>query len=125
MVLLYIVHQFYPEFHTGTEKFVMNVSSSVQKDGNFVQIATYTFSEEKEKFEHDGDLLVRKYVYRSLPVVALRHQMAPIDIHTYCENQEINRFARELLQKKRYDLLHIGHLMRVAPFAKAALDMGI
>ncbi|HEV2350772.1 MAG TPA: glycosyltransferase family 4 protein [Terriglobia bacterium] len=125
MMILYIVHEFYPEFHTGTEKFVLNVSSSVQKNGNFVQVVAYTFSEEREKFERSEGLLVRNYVYRSLPVVVLRHQTAPIDIHSYYENQEIYKFAREFLQKKRYDLLHIGHLMRLAPFAKAALDLGI
>lgn len=126
MVILYIVHQFYPEFHTGTEKFLLNLSSVVQKDGHFAQLVTYSFAEDEERFEQHGSLLVREYVYKGLPVVAIKHKAPPTEIHTSCGNPEIYKFALWFLQQKGpYDLLHIAHPMRLTAFAKAALTLGI
>ena len=33
MKIVYLVHQFYPEFYTGTEKFVLNLSTYDAKGG--------------------------------------------------------------------------------------------
>jgi len=43
MKIVYLVHQFYPEFYTGTEKFVLNLSGMVQKAGSRVKVITYSF----------------------------------------------------------------------------------
>ena len=125
MNILYVIHQFYPEFHTGTEKFLLNLASAVQRDAHFAQIVSYTFSEQ-EGFRRNRNLLVRDYSYRGLPVISVRHPKLPLDIHTSVTNPDIYQFAREFLEKKKsYDLVHIAHSMRLAPFAKAALDLGI
>jgi glycosyltransferase involved in cell wall biosynthesis len=125
MKILYIIHQFYPEFHSGTERFLLNLSSAIQKAGHFPHIVTYSFVEDKAS-EHAGDLFVRDYSYKSLLVVALKHRISPIDLHISCRNEQIYKFALEFLQKEqRCDLMHIAHSMRLASFAEAALQMGI
>ncbi len=126
MNILYVIHQFYPDSYSGTEKFLLNVSTSIQRDGHFAQIATYTLTEQQKDVQRKQNILIRDYHYRGLPVTSLRHQKMPLDIHTYCANQDIYRFAMEYLQKKAaFDLIHIAHPMRLAPFARAALDLGI
>jgi glycosyltransferase involved in cell wall biosynthesis len=125
MNILYIIHQFYPEFHTGTEKFLLNLASAIQRDAHFAQIVSYTISDQQE-FRHSQDLLVREYSYRGLPVTSIRHQKLPLDINASVANPDIYQFATEFLLKKySYDLVHIAHSMRLASFAKAALDLGI
>jgi len=126
MRILYVIHQFYPEFRSGTEKFLLNLASIIQRDGHFVEVMTYTFSESQERSRHNRNLLVHKYDYRGLPVTAVGHQTLPIDIHTSCENREIYSFAQEYLGTgKRFDLVHFAHPMRLGSFARAALESGI
>ena len=126
MKILYIVHQFYPEFHSGTEKFLLNLSSAVQRYGHSVQIATYTYTEPREEDLHDDNLFVRNYAYESLPVVSVRHRNFPTDLHTSCSNPDIYRFAIDFLQREApFDLVHIAHPMRLTAFAKAAMDLKI
>jgi len=126
MAILYIIHQFYPEFYSGTERFLLNLSSSVQKDGHRVKVVTYKFAEGDEKHNQDGKLTVREYVYKGLPILAVKHNILPFNVHSSLEDPEIYRFALEFMQKgTRYDLVHIAHPMRLASFARAALQLGI
>jgi glycosyltransferase involved in cell wall biosynthesis len=126
MNILYIVHQFYPESHTGTEKFLLNLASALQRDGHFVQIVTYTFSRDRSNPADKQNLSTHDYVYRGLPITAVRHHRSPIDINVACDIPDIHRFALEYMQKRRpFDLMHIAHPMRLAPFAAAARECGI
>jgi glycosyltransferase involved in cell wall biosynthesis len=123
--ILYVIHQFYPEFHSGTERFLLNLSSALQKVGHFPQVVTYTFGN-NEKPEHHKNLLVWNYAFRNIPVTALRHKTEPMDLHLSCYNEQIYKYALSFLpQDNRCDLVHITHSMRLASFAKAAIDLGI
>lgn len=126
MNILYVIHQFYPEFGSGTEKFLLNLSSAVQRDGHSPQIATYTLSDREKDFQRKRGLLLRDYYYKGLPVASIRHQTLPMDVNSSVEDQEIYGFAKEFLQRKNpFDLVHIVHPMRLASFAQAALDLKI
>jgi glycosyltransferase involved in cell wall biosynthesis len=126
MNILYIVHQFYPEFHTGTEKFLLNLSSAIQRDAHFAQVITYSFSEHRADFQRNQNILSRNYSYRGLPVTSVRHRTMPLDLNIYFKNKDIYQFATDFLKNnKPYDLMHIAHSMRLAPFAQAALDFKI
>jgi glycosyltransferase involved in cell wall biosynthesis len=125
MKLLYVIHQFYPEFHSGTEKFLFNLASAAQRDGHFAQIVTYTLLEQQSGFQSWNTLYRRDYVYRSIPVISVRHKTFPDDVHISCRNPDIYNFAVELLKEKSCDLLHIAHPMRLVSFAEAAVDLKI
>jgi glycosyltransferase involved in cell wall biosynthesis len=125
MRILYLVHQFYPENYTGTEKFVFNMASMLQKAGHHAKVVTYSFAENKY-FSENGNVLVRDYVYNSVPVLGIKHKCLPLDSNTSFENTDIYRFAANFLKKdNRYDFIHIGHPMRIVSFAKAAMKSGI
>ena len=123
MKLLYIVHQFYPETVSGTERFLFNLCSGLQRDGHSVQVVTYGFQERQSRREND--LLVREYLYNSIPVTAIRHAKVPINIHSAWSGPEIAEFAENWVRRRRPDLVHIVHPMRLGGFAEAAMKAAI
>ncbi len=125
MRVLYVVHQFYPRFCSGTERFVLNLASSLQRDRHFAEVVTYDLFN-TDPLQSRSQLSTREYTYKNIPVLALRHKTMPIDVHTSCEDSEIYRFALAFLQnRERYDVLHCAHPMRLAPFLKAARELGL
>jgi len=121
MRILYVVHQFYPESSSGTEKFSLNLASSMQRSGHHADIVTYSFSERSD-FRPSGSLLVKHYQYKGISVIGVRHDRIPIDINTSLENSAVFSFAKQVLgnQSRSYDLVHMVHPMRLASFATAA-----
>ena len=123
MRILYLVHQFYPKFSSGTERFVLNLASSLQRDRHFAEIVTYDLYN-TEPFRSRNHLSAKEYTYKNIPIVSVRHRTMPIDVHSSCEDPEIYRFALAFLQgRERYDLLHCAHPMRLASFLKAAREL--
>jgi glycosyltransferase involved in cell wall biosynthesis len=123
--ILYVVHQFYPKFCSGTERFVLNLASSFQRDRHFAEVITYDLFN-TEPFQSRTQISTRDYTYKNIPVLALRHKTMPIDIHSSCEDSAIYRFALAFLQnRERYDVLHCAHPMRLTPFLKAARELGL
>ena len=123
MRILYLVHQFYPRFSSGTERFVLNLASSLQRDRHFPEVVTYDLFN-TEPFGSRNRLSAKEYTYQNIPIVAVRHRAMPIDSHTSGEDPEIYRFALTFLQsRKGYDVLHCAHPMRLASFLKAAREL--
>jgi glycosyltransferase involved in cell wall biosynthesis len=115
-----LVHQFYPEYYTGTEKFILNMASMMQKLGNKTKVMTYCFYENSFFDEQRGNILLKEYTYKGLPVLALRHRKIPEDIHSALDNQELTQIAGEILAKEKPDIAHVGHPMRIGELIKAA-----
>jgi hypothetical protein len=67
MKIVYLVHQFYPECYTGTEKFVLNLSGMVQKAGNRVKVITYSFYEDSFYDQRRGEILCKDFLYKGIP----------------------------------------------------------
>ncbi len=125
MRILYLVHQFYPRFSSGTERFVLNLASSLQRDRHFAEIVTYDLYN-TEPFRSRNHLSLNEYTYKNIPVVAVRHRTMPINVHSSCEDPDIYRFALAFLKgKRRYDLVHCAHPMRLTSFLKAARELAL
>jgi glycosyltransferase involved in cell wall biosynthesis len=119
-----VVHQFYPEHNSGTERFLLHLANSVQRSGHHAEVVTYSFAE-RSGFQKRGELRVRKYVYNRLPVTAVRHDRIPIDINTSLSDLALLEFAMEFLRAGSYDVVHIAHPMRLASFATAAAQTAV
>lgn len=126
MRILYVVHQFYPESSSGTERFLLQLASSIQRSGHHADIVTYSFAERSE-FCPAGSLLAKQYQYKGISVIGLRHDKVPIDINTSLEDSSVLSFAREVLENRSrsYDLVHVVHPMRLTSFAVLAREVGI
>ena len=48
MKILYVVHQFYPYYTAGTEKFTYQIASMMQKNGNKVKVVSYHVDDDME-----------------------------------------------------------------------------
>lgn len=125
MKIVYLVHQFYPEYYTGTEKFVLNLARMVQKAGDRVRVITYSFYADSFYDQSRGDILWKEFLYNGIPVVALKHKQLPTDIHHAIGNTALAGVAHDLLSAERPDIVHVAHTMRVGAFAQALKALAI
>ena len=107
MKILYLIHQFYPEFYTGTEKFVLNLSTMMQKAGNRVKVITYSFYEDSFYDQRRGEILCKEFLYNGIPVLAIKHKQLPDDIHHAIGNTAITEIADDLIRMEQADIVHI------------------
>lgn len=123
--ILYIVHSFYPETYTGTEKFVLNLARSMQSKGHRVKVVTYSDGA-LESYSHAlGDVVYREYDYEGIPVLAYRHKhMDPAQTFEI-GNKDLALFAQGVLRKEKPTLLHIGHPMRAMEFLQTSARLGV
>src|SRR6476660_7037884 len=111
MNILYLVHQFYPEYSTGTEYSTLNVSKMMQQCGHRVKVFTYSFYP-PSFYEHRlGGIAIKEFVYESVPVLAFRYRRIPADIHFAFENYELSKVARDLIRREKPDIVHVVHSM--------------
>ena len=125
MKIVYLVHQFFPEYYTGTERFVLNLARMVQKAGDRIKVITYSFYEDSFYDQRRGDILWKEFLYMGIPVLALRHKDVPHDIHHAIGNAALAEVARELIAMERADMVHVAHTMRVGAFAQALKPLRI
>ena len=125
MKIVYLVHQFYPEFQAGTEKFLLNTARMAQKNGHKVHVLTYSVSAEAGFEEEYQGCLVRNYFYQGIPVTAFHYRNEPVDLTYGLEGRSTEGFFQYWLSAQAPDLVHVGHTMRVNPFITAAVELGI
>jgi len=126
MKILYVVHQFYPAHYTGTERFVLNLSTTIQKWGHKVKVMTYSFYDMGFYDSSADGFHSKQFIYKGIPVFAIQHkQPIPPDLDWGVENPSLARYAESLLVSEKPDLVHVAHPMRMAEFAAAARRLGI
>lgn len=125
MKILYIIHQFYPMHHTGTEKFLLNLSSSIQRWGHNVKVITYSFYKDSFYSQSKGNILLHEFLYKGIPVIAYKYKQMPRDMDYALDSIELSHVADEIIQREKPDLLHVAHPIRTAEFINAAIRYGI
>lgn len=108
-----MVHQFFPLWYTGTERFVLNLAKQFQRMGHFVEVLTYGWKDDSNFVPYEG-ILVKHYRYEGIPVIAIKHQK------TYSEESFSFRIFDECLEpalasiivKENYDIVHVAHPFR-------------
>jgi glycosyltransferase involved in cell wall biosynthesis len=124
MKILYSIHQFFPTYYFGTERYLLNLSKMMQKYGHDVHIITYQPHYEKcmKKF---GELYIKKYVYDNLAITAIHIPGDQIPISVDLNNQSIHDYFLELFKNEKPDIFHIAHPMRMASAFYAAKKLNI
>jgi len=126
MKIVYLVHQFFPEDRTGTEKFILKVSSMAHAAGYGVKVITYNSIRGDDFFSGSiGDILYKEFTYGSIPVVALRHKIMPKDLDVALGDKSMAGIAEHFLTLENPDIVHVGHPQRVNEFIAAARLLGI
>lgn len=125
MRILYLIHQFFPEYPTGTERFTLDLAMAMQRAGHSVSVLAWSNGKFPFTREQDG-ILLRDYSYQGLPVTAFRHkEYRPYEDFHIQDDPSLRRLAEGLLIPGRYDLVHVSHLMRTSPFVFAAIENNI
>ena len=125
MKILYLVHQFFPEFQAGTERFVYNTANMTQKSGHSVRVLTYSVANIPEPDYQISNVHILDYFYKGVPVTAFHYKSEPFDLNYSLRDGGGLDFARQWLKNEAPDLIHVGHSMRVYPFILAAMELGI
>lgn len=128
MRLLYLVHQFFPKYYTGTERLTLDIASQMQRLGHHPTVITYepgpanVSSGTADQFQRITDrILVRRYSYAGVPVVALKHT-SQADVSEIF-HPEVEKAYRRL--GISCDLVHIFHPMWLSSIGIACKDSGI
>jgi len=122
MKILYIVHQFFPFSHTGSERLTLDTAKQIQRMGHFVTVLTYeplpqekpeaiesskTYENNPSFEELDEHIMKREYQYETIPVVAIRYKKPTLGFKIFDENIE-----KHLLKIVRnFDIVHFTHPM--------------
>lgn len=125
MKILFFVHQFYPEYYTGTERFVLNVATMMQRSGHQVKVITYSFYDDSLYDKTSGNLSFREFTHVGIPVLAFKYRRQPDDIHLALENAELRAMAAEIIAREKADLVHVAHTMRTGEFVTVLPALGI
>jgi len=125
MKIIYLVHQFYPHYFSGTEKFILNLATTMQAQGHKVKVITYTFRSDMKDYKKDGGIIYKQYFVKGVPVLSFSYDKTPADVHYAAGEQSLQDFAEKVLAKEKPDIVHVGHPMRVFSFIKAAVNLKI
>lgn len=125
MKILYLIHQFFPEYYTGTEKIMLGVMKMMQKSGHKVKVITHSSYPNSFYEKSLKDVWLKELTYQEIPILALQQKRLARDIHHNFENRLLSQVARELILQEKPDLVHIGHPMRVGELIKVLPSLGI
>ena len=122
---MYLVHQFYPKSFYGTEKFVLNMATCMQKQGHEVTVVAYAFKGDMKNSTNEGNVLTERYVYHGVPVISFGYEKASDAVYYEVYNEDLQGYAEKLLSEEKPDIIHAGHLMRVFDILKSAKERSI
>jgi len=112
MKILIVVHQFFPEHYTGTERFVLNLCKQLQKMGHTVHVMSYAITEISDFHEEMG-FLIKDYVFQGVSVTLIKHKVIPSDISFNIFFPEMEPIINHFFQINTFDIVHIAHTMRM------------
>jgi glycosyltransferase involved in cell wall biosynthesis len=123
--ILYVVHDYFPRFYGGTERYVLNVAVQMQRLGHAVKVLTYGLEDPVESFQTRENLLYKTYTYGQVPVISIRHRAIPWDVGHRIRDSETEATLAKIVKEESCDLVHVAHPMRLASVTKIARGLGI
>lgn len=128
MKILFVVHQFFPLHHTGTERLTLDLAKQLQRMGHHVTVLTYDpprlFTKilknkilrksDDEFIEVDNYLIEKKYQFETIPVISIKHKKNHIKVGLFDANLE-NHLSSIV---KEFDIVHFTHPSRLASMLK-------
>jgi len=133
MKILYVVHQFFPLFHTGTERLTLDIAKQIQRMGHFVTVLTYEpippidqhYKKSNQNFVNDDgfnsldeDVKKKEYQIETIPVISFKHSKFRMGFQIF--DKVLEPYLYDIV--KQYDLVHITHPMRFSSIVKACKE---
>ncbi|MBL8726464.1 MAG: glycosyltransferase [Planctomycetes bacterium] len=111
MRLLYVVHQFFPDCHSGTEQYCLAAARAAQRAGDEVTVLSL-------HWDHDRDwppIRLFEQPYEGVPVLRLNHwrRINPNPVLRDYQNLHLEGWFRRALEQVRPDAVHFFHLRQL------------
>lgn len=123
MRILFILHQFFPEFSSGTERVALNLARMAQRAGHHVHVLACTVEPSRiGAMPADGPVTgCFRLFHEGIPVTLIPRSMLPpsADIGLDADESLAARLA-EWMEAERFDVAHVLHMMRMATAVLAA-----
>jgi glycosyltransferase involved in cell wall biosynthesis len=127
MRILFILHQFFPEFTGGTESVTFRLAKSAQRAGHHVRIFTCKVTDaDGANWRQSETTGLIDSVYAGVPVTAISR--AELDDRAdYSLQLQVDIVDRvcHLLEREQYDVCHVMHTMRMASAVQAVQNYNI
>lgn len=120
MKIVYLTHQYFPYFYTGTELLTDNLSRYLRKLGLSTEVWAYNL-------ESKNETSIKKTNYLGIPVTFFSHhnQDSKRDISMFRSNSGKSNFIKEVIKKEKPDLIHVTHSSRMGDVVDIASQLGI
>lgn len=127
MRILFVVHQFYPEFSSGTERVTLGLARMAQRAGHHVQVLACMIDRRRHAGQPcDGISGAISSVVDGIPVTMLDRARLPPGADAGLEVDEAVRDqVEEWLRRQRFELVHLLHPMRMATIVAAIQRRGL
>lgn len=118
MRILFIVHQFMPDFAAGTERVTLNLAKAAQADGLWAEVLTVTQSPVTGWTVADEGRLVTHV--EGVPVTAIPTPARPLVDLGFAFNQTLTSAVEAFLASRpAFDLVHVMHAFRLTEAVEA------
>ena len=127
MRLLIVLHQFYPEFSSGTERVALNLAKAAQRAGHYVRVLACAVNPEATQGAASAALAgALDYVWEGVPVTLLPRALLPAsaDYSLDVAAEMVGPLAAWMAQE-RFELAHVMHTMRMGTAVAAVQQCGL
>jgi glycosyltransferase involved in cell wall biosynthesis len=116
--IILTVHQFFPDYFSGTEILTYETAKELKRQGHVVSVVTGFPSrhdlDDADRFDH--------YIYDGIPVERFHHNYAPMGTQSNIQELEYNNklfgsFFKNYLIREKPDIVHFFHLSRLSATA--------
>lgn len=123
MRILFVVHQFMPEFAGGTERVTLNLAHAAQADGASVEILTIAQDPARWR-PGDGEFLSN--VVEGVRVTAIPMAEPPLTELGFVANPGLAQSAQRFLASRPdFDVAHVTHALRLTEVVEALADQRV
>ena len=126
MKVLFVVHQFFPEFAGGTESVTLGIAKTLQKAGHTVRVLSCSIK--CDPIGEDSVTLpdAQDIVFDGVPITLISRVQAPItaDFSLDVESELVSNLAR-WYRTEKFDVIHCTHAMRMVSALIAADQLNI
>lgn len=127
MRILFVLHQFYPEFSSGTERVTLNLARAAQRAGHYVHILACAIDSRKN---HGSDAAylagAKATVYQGVPITLIPRDLLPVSADYSLEvSSALVQPIAVWMKQAKFDLAHVMHSMRMSTAVLAAQQCGL
>lgn len=125
--IYFLVHWFYPNHQGGTERFVLNMASSLKQKGFNVKVITFGVENKNLYKKASKNIIYRQFKFKNIDIIEYRYKKSPRgilkDFNFY--DLDLIDFAKRLFKHEKPDLIHCAYPQKTSAFLNVAKKMDI